>query len=126
MSEGSSPTRGIDVQKHIRMLWSLESGLFDSIECPACGQREVSAWFTNPADGEYNTWFVCSACGYESQAQNEAKPTMFRANRIHPELQKRDEEIKISTAREWEGVGRHAGRWQWSKAVTIVFAHPGA
>lgn len=82
-----------NVDKHVTMLWSLESGLFDSIECPNCAKREVSAWFTNPAENEFRTWFVCGACGLENRAINDGKPKMFRADRIHSELQKRDETI---------------------------------
>jgi len=89
----NSRSRKSDAEKHAKMLWSLESGIFDCIECPKCGKCEMSAWFTNPAPNEFRTWFVCCSCGYESHTMNAVKPANFRADRIHLEFQKRDEEI---------------------------------
>src|SRR6516164_3900830 len=73
--DSHSPTSDLTAQ--LRLIQELESGQWDSIECPQCHNHSVAAWFTNPAPREYRTWFVCSRCSFKARIQNSAQPRQF-------------------------------------------------
>ncbi len=82
-----------DSSARLGLIWAAEGGLLDELPCPSCGSLTVSVWFTEPAKGEYRTWFTCTECDFEMRVQNTCRPKQFCCSRMDPELQKRDKEL---------------------------------
>jgi hypothetical protein len=89
--DSHSPTS--DVAAQLRLIPQLESGQWDSLECPKCHNHSVAAWFTNPVPREYRTWFVCSRCGFRVRIQNSGQPCQFCSERVNKELESYDAEV---------------------------------
>jgi hypothetical protein len=86
-------TRQEKVRKHTSMFVLLEEGTYERIPCPECEHDAVFAWFTQPRPNEYKIWFVCTDCSMQSRVQVTGRPASFREDRVHPGLQKYDEDI---------------------------------
>jgi len=70
-----------------------ENGFLEELECPECHECAVSVCFTHPADDEYRTWFFCTACDFQTRAQNSQKPQFFSEDRRRLDLEGRDKSI---------------------------------
>lgn len=81
------------ITTNIELLKAVDVGIFDSLKCPKCGLKTVSAWFTNPAKDEYLTWLLCDRCDFEVRAIHLGRPKSFTPERIRPDLQRWDEKI---------------------------------
>src|SRR5581483_12033562 len=79
-----------------KLLDAASAGILDSLECPDCGQRSVSVWFTHPAEGEYRTWFVCRHCECHMHAINIGIPPHYSEDRISERLENFDERVLSS------------------------------
>ena len=87
MKDDFSLSQNDVVRARLNLLNQLESEMYDGLKCPSCGGDFVSVWFSNPLDGEYRTWFLCSVCDFSMRAQNSGKPSMLRTDRIKNELE---------------------------------------
>lgn len=67
-----------------------ESGKLDQLECPQCCKLTVSVWFSNPVQGEFRTWFLCTECNFYSRAHNSGRPKFFSTERCRLDLEERD------------------------------------
>jgi len=76
-----------------RLAWAAEEGQLDNIECPICHQPSISVWFTQPVDGVYRTWFICTKCSFHSRAQLLGKPSFYAEDRRRADLENRDKSI---------------------------------
>jgi len=88
----NSPAQS-EVEKIVALLKALESGSIDEIECPGCHKNRMRVWFTNPAQGEYRTWFVCSYCGIRKRVQASCRPAFYREDLVNKELEAYDREL---------------------------------
>jgi hypothetical protein len=70
-----------------------EGGLLDKLQCPKCRHLAVFVWFTRPAEDEYRTWFLCTACSFHTRAHNTGKPHFFSEERRRLDLEARDTAI---------------------------------
>ena len=82
----------------IRLAWYLESGMFDSLPCPRCGNSSVSVWFTRPAKNTYRIWYVCEMCDFRTRAQCSERPQQYSEERRHVELENYDRELLGNSA----------------------------
>lgn len=74
----------------VELLWEVDSGNLDNLECPICRHRSVSAWFTNPAPEEYRTWLICAECDFWTHVIHGSRPSSFSESRVRPDLQEKD------------------------------------
>ena len=74
----------------VAILASAADGVLDDLECPDCHARSVSVRFTNPQEGVFRTWLVCSQCTFEQRSQNSEKPRTFSSKRVDKRLQDYD------------------------------------
>jgi hypothetical protein len=89
--EGSMSARqDLRVPSFTRLVREVDAGNFEHLECPACHEPAVGTWFTHPTDNEYRTWFLCSACDFQTRAQNIGKPKYFSEERRRIDLEQRD------------------------------------
>lgn len=88
-----SDSGGDETKELLNLLRDLASGNIDEIECPSCLKNRMRAWFTNPADGEFRTWFVCSNCGVRKRVQNSGRPESYREDRRNTELETYDRDL---------------------------------
>jgi hypothetical protein len=81
-----------DISGYLKLLKEAAVGHFDGLQCPTCAESSVSAWFTNPAEDTYRTWFLCSSCNFHSRAQNAEKPPFYSEDRVRKDLEQLDRE----------------------------------
>ena len=82
-----------ELKAKVNLLWIADSGKLEGIECPECKEESISVRFTNPVDGVYRTWFVCSKCKFRLRAQNSVRPKYFSDELVDEDLQKYDVEV---------------------------------
>jgi hypothetical protein len=78
------------VRLQLRLPEQAAIGRLDDLECPQCGHKAVSVWFTHPAANIYRTWFGCSHCNFITRAQNSTRPPFFSEARVRQDLEERD------------------------------------
>jgi hypothetical protein len=67
----ANATGADDLSRRLALLLKqADTGLFERMDCPSCKQPTVSAWFTHPAESEYQTWYRCANCAFEMRAHN--------------------------------------------------------
>jgi len=90
-----NPSR-TEVEETVALLKALVSGSIDEIECPSCRRHCMRVWFTNPAQAEFRTWFVCSHCGAKRRVQDSCRPRFYREDLRNKELEAYDRELLSS------------------------------
>jgi hypothetical protein len=75
------------------LLVAEEGGVLDGLECPDCHMLSVSVRYTQPKEGVYRTWFLCSECVFQQRVQMAAKPKYFSIERVDERLQAYDVDI---------------------------------
>lgn len=84
-----SPTG--DLNRRMALLKAAAAGKLDELPCPECGRASVTVRFTNPARGEFRTWFLCRSCGLRFRAQASGRPPYFDRARLDPTLDREDQ-----------------------------------
>jgi len=90
MCQDSQESNDERLSVHIHLLYEAANGHLDGLECPKCGNKTVSVWFTHPAADFYRTWFLCTGCDLHARAQNTARPVHFTEARVRADLQEKD------------------------------------
>src|SRR5258708_33774324 len=90
MSQDSQESNDERLRAHIHLLNEAANGHLDSLDCPKCGNKTVSVWFTHPATDFYRTWFLCAGCDFHIRAQAAARPPFFTEARVRADLQEKD------------------------------------
>jgi RNase P subunit RPR2 len=75
------------------LLIAEEEGTLDRLECPDCHARTVSVRYTEPQEGVYRLWFLCSECTFQQRVQLAGKPKHFSIDRVDERLQAYDTDI---------------------------------
>ncbi|MCA9317195.1 MAG: hypothetical protein KDB73_17030 [Planctomycetes bacterium] len=81
---------GRELGGHVELLRLESRGVLDDLPCPACGADTVQVRYTNPFEGEYRVWFLCSRCDFRTRAQASGKPPHYTPERVDEELQEQD------------------------------------
>lgn len=84
---------GDEIELRSALVRALESGRLDHMECPNCREYAITVWFSNPIEGEYRTWFICSSCSFEMRVQNSMKPRFYSDERVSHELDQYDRRV---------------------------------
>jgi hypothetical protein len=83
----------VPLDRMIALLNDSAAGRLDRLTCPKCNELTISVWFTNPAEGEFRTWFLCSNCDFHTRAHKSDKPAFFSADRVRDDLEAQDRSI---------------------------------
>lgn len=75
------------------LLSAEDAGVLDGLDCPDCHLRSVSVRYTEPQEGVYRLWFLCSQCKFQQRVQLAGKPKHFSIERVDERLQKYDADI---------------------------------
>ena len=78
------------------MLIAAEEGSLDDLECPDCHAHSVSVRYTEPQEGVYRLWFLCSEWAFQQRVQLAGKPKHFSVERVGERLQAYDTDIRKS------------------------------
>ena len=74
-------------------LTEIQNLLFAEDKCPYCHLRSVSVRYTEPQEGVYRLWFLCSKCKFQQRVQLAGKPKHFSIERVDEPLQAYDADI---------------------------------
>lgn len=75
------------------LLVAEDAGVLDGLECPDCHVRSVAVRYTEPQEGVYRLWFLCSECKFQQRVQLAGKPKYFSIQRVDERLQAYDADI---------------------------------
>src|SRR5579862_5240166 len=81
------------LEAHVSLARAAGSGALDSLECPDCHNLSVSVRFTQPRQGVYRTWFLCSECAFQTRMQDSGRPTHYSEERVDKRLEEYDSDL---------------------------------